>query len=172
MFFWQFVADTRSTVLGWAPPCSDVSKQLLLSHFPFSCFAENHHHHAKMDGTLSINPCARSCHSVPPDTSFSPPHPTPGSGRLTVIDRINTSCLRLPTVASEETGRRISLFQGTICSIPGPGMLQTIAKSSSLVGGHLVSLWQFNLWGLIVFSCNLVSVEGQPGSPECSQGIR
>lgn len=97
-FFWQFVADTRSTVLGWAPPCSDVSKQLLLSHFPFSCFAENHHHHAKMDGTLSINPCARSCHSVPPDTSFSPPHPTPGSGRLTVIDRINTSCLRLLTV--------------------------------------------------------------------------
>lgn len=50
-------------------------------------------------------------------------------------------------------------------------MIQPLAKSSSLLGGHPISLWQFSLSSLIVISCNAGLVKGQPGSPKCSQEI-
>lgn len=116
---WQFLADTRSTVLGSAPPCSALSKQLLWSHFPLSYFAENNHHDrvSRSESTLSINSCARSFHCVPPDALSSFPTALYALGRWPLwTDPHFLAFFFWVGSPSEETGPRVSLFQHVVCS--------------------------------------------------------
>lgn len=166
---WQFAADTRSSVLGSPPPCSAVSN----NSSPLTFRKQSHASVNRSESALSPNPCAESFSSVPPDALLSHLHPASRPGRLTSWESIprHPRPGLLIGFGQRRDSRRISLLQCEICSLSGPGMIQLLANSCSLLGGHPISLWRFSLSSLIALFSNAGLVKGQPGSPKCSQGI-
>lgn len=156
---WQIVADTRSrsTVLGLALLCSALSK----NPFELTFCSATWQRTSTMPGwtgqkalsalasVLGVSTLSLQMHHFLFFTQFHALRGWPHRHD----QHFFAFCFWL-VLASDETGWRISLLQCAVCSFPGPGTIQSIAKSSSLLGGHPVSWCWFYHWNLLVLSRN------------------